>query len=173
MRTQALDRFCSWLEQTPLSQTIQSTSWVVPTVQTIHILAIESLHVLAITLVVGSIAIVDLRLIGLASLDRAAARLTSDVLPCTWAAFALAAITGSLLFSSNAFNYAHNAYFQAKFVFLALAGLNMAVFHLGVGRAITHWGTVAPRIPLPAPHPAGPPRLPWIGAVAFWPPGPF
>ena len=96
---------------------------------------IESLHVLAITLVVGSIAIVDLRLIGVASLDRAAARLTSDVLPCTWAAFALAAITGSLLFSSNAFNYAHNTYFQAKFVFLALAGLNMAVFHLGVGRA--------------------------------------
>src|SRR5438128_2518220 len=101
---------------------------------------IESLHVLAITLVVGSIAIVDLRLIGVASLDRAAARLTSDVLPCTWAAFGLAVITGSLLFSSNAFNYAHNGYFQAKFVFLALAGLNMAVFHLGVGRAIARWG---------------------------------
>src|SRR5258708_21466268 len=86
---------------------------------------IESLHVLAITLVVGSIAIVDLRLIGLASLDRPAARLTSDVLPLTWAPSALAAITGSLLFSSNAFNYAHNAYFQAKFVFLALAGPNI------------------------------------------------
>ena len=63
---------------------------------------IESLHVLAITMVIGSIAIVDLRLIGLASLERAAARLTSDVLPCTWAAFAGAVITGSLLFSSNA-----------------------------------------------------------------------
>ncbi len=56
---------------------------------------IESLHVLAITLVIGSIAIVDLRLIGLASLERAAARLTSDVLPCTWAAFAAAVITGT------------------------------------------------------------------------------
>ena len=73
---------------------------------------IESLHVLAITLVIGSIAVVDLRLIGLASLERAAARLTSDVLPCTWAAFAGAVITGGLLFSSNAFNYAHNSYFR-------------------------------------------------------------
>src|SRR5207245_1219598 len=77
---------------------------------------LESLHVLAITLVVGSIAIVDLRLMGLASLERAAARLTSDVLPCTWAAFAGAVITGGLLFSSNAFNYAHNSYFLAEFV---------------------------------------------------------
>src|ERR1700682_5849150 len=111
---------------------------------------IESLHVLAITLVIGSIAIVDLRLIGLASLDRAAARLTSDVLPCTWTAFAVAVITGGLLFSSNAFNYAHNSYFQAKFVFLFLAGINMAVFHFGVGRAIAHWGASPETTPLPA-----------------------
>ena len=38
-------------------------------------------------LVVGSIAIVDLRLLGLASLDRALTRLTANVLPCTWVAF--------------------------------------------------------------------------------------
>ncbi len=128
---------------------------------------IESLHVLAITLVVGSIAIVDLRLIGLASLERAAIRLTSDVLPCTWAAFALAVITGSLLFSSNAFNYAHNSYFQAKFVFLSLAGLNMAVFHFGVGQAIAHWGASPQTTPLAARIAGTASLLLWIGAVAF------
>src|SRR3989442_3292215 len=119
---------------------------------------IEWLHVLAITLVIGSIAIVDLRLIGLASLDRAAARLTSDVLPCTWAAFAAAVITGGLLFSSNAFNYAHNSYFQAKFVFLSLAGINMAVFHFGVGRSIARWGASPQTTPLAA-RIAGAPSL--------------
>jgi len=128
---------------------------------------IESLHVLAITMVIGSIAIVDLRLIGLASLERAAARLTSDVLPCTWAAFAGAVITGSLLFSSNAFNYAHNSYFQAKFVCLCLAGLNMAVFHLGVGRAIARWGASAQTTPLPARIAGAASLLLWIGVVAF------
>src|SRR5260221_14531852 len=43
IRTQALDKFCSWLEQTPLSQAIQDAAWVVPAVQTIHILAIAAL----------------------------------------------------------------------------------------------------------------------------------
>ena len=42
MRTQALDNFCAWLEQTPLSQTIQAAGWIVPAVQTIHILAIAA-----------------------------------------------------------------------------------------------------------------------------------
>src|SRR6266571_3877423 len=65
-----------------------------------------------------AIAIVDLRLMGLASRERAAGRVASEVLRCTWAAFALATITGALLFSSNAFNYAHNSYFQAKLAFL-------------------------------------------------------
>ena len=48
--------------------------------------------------------------------------------------FAVAALTGALLFSSNAINYAHNSYFQAKLSFLVLAGLNMSIFHLFVGR---------------------------------------
>ena len=42
MRTQAIDNFCSWLDQTPLSQAIQSTPWVIPAVQTVHILAIAA-----------------------------------------------------------------------------------------------------------------------------------
>ncbi len=42
MRTQGLDNFCAWLEQTPLSQTIQAAGWIVPAVQTIHILAIAA-----------------------------------------------------------------------------------------------------------------------------------
>ena len=42
MRTPSLDDFCVWLEQTPLSQTIQITGWIVPALQTIHILAIAA-----------------------------------------------------------------------------------------------------------------------------------
>jgi len=48
---------------------------------------IESAHVLALTLVIGSIAIVDLRLIGLASRDRGVIQTTASVLPVTWTAF--------------------------------------------------------------------------------------
>jgi len=128
---------------------------------------IESVHVLAITLVVGTIAIVDLRLIGLASRDRPVVRLTGDVLRCTWIAFAVAAITGVLLFSSNAFNYAHNDHFQRKLVFLVLAGINMAIFHLFVGRDVGRWGISPLATPLRAKIAGAISLLIWIGVVAF------
>ena len=89
------------------------------------------------------------------------------MLPCTWAAFAAAVLTGSLLFSSNAFNYAHNSCFQAKFVFLCLAGINMAVFHLGAGRAIARWGASPQSTPLPARIAGAASLLLWIGVVTF------
>src|SRR5471030_541916 len=95
-----------WLYATAAGEAIRENESLFPW--------IESIHVLAITLVVGSIWIVDLRLIGVASLDRAVTRLAKEVLPCTWMAFAVAAVTGSLLFISNAVNYAHNFYFQIK-----------------------------------------------------------
>ncbi|SRR5229473_266190 len=153
-----LDVLLRSLEATSIATVIREDESLFPWV--------ESLHVLAITLVIGSIAVVDLRLIGLASLDRAVTRLTADVLRCTWAAFVAAAITGALLFSSNAFNYAHNFYFQAKLVFLVLAGINMAIFHLFVSRDIERWGASPHTTPLPAKIAGAVSLLLWIGVVA-------
>src|SRR6202163_3326158 len=128
----AIDRILEWLQTTPVARAISENENLFPW--------IESVHVLAIVLVVGTISIVDLRLLGVASLDRPVRRLMGDVLPLTWGAFAVAAITGSLMFSSDAVHYAHNFFFLGKLVLLALAGLNMAVFHLfGIGD-IEHWG---------------------------------
>jgi hypothetical protein len=104
---------------------------------------IESVHVLALTLVVGSIAMVDLRLLGWASRDRAVSRLSADVLPVTWAAFGVAAVSGFLLFASNAPKYADNPYFRGKLVLLALAGINMLVFQLGARRGLGAWDNAA------------------------------
>ena len=128
---------------------------------------IESIHVLAITLVVGTIMIVDLRLLGVASLDRAVTRLTRDVLPCTWTAFAVAAISGGLLFSSKATTYGHNFYFQVKLVFLVLAGINMVIFHLFSSRGIERWGSSAAATPLPAKIAGAISLLVWMGVVTF------
>src|SRR5436190_653478 len=145
-----LDPLLRALEATSIATAIRENESLFPWV--------EAVHVLAITLVIGSIAIVDLRLMGVASRDRAIARPTAEVLPCTWVAFALAAISGALLFCSNAFTYAHNAYFLTKLSLLVLAGVNMAVFHLFVGDEVEGRGTrVAGAISL----------LLWIGVVAF------
>ncbi|EGY02642.1 hypothetical protein AZA_87726 [Nitrospirillum viridazoti Y2] len=105
---------------------------------------IESLHVLMITTVVGTIAIVDLRLIGYGAHRRSARQLTADLLPFTWVAFALAVVTGVLLFASDAVNYWANGPFRFKLIALALAGLNMAIFHLTTERKIVEWEDAVP-----------------------------
>jgi uncharacterized membrane protein len=100
---------------------------------------IECVHVLALTLVIGSIAVVDLRLIGVTSRDRSVAEITAGVLPVTWTAFAFAVITGFLMFASNATTYGSNTYFRIKMLCLVLAGINMGVYHLVVNRGVENW----------------------------------
>lgn len=105
---------------------------------------IETLHVLSISLVFGSILMVDLRLLGVASRDSAVSRLSQEVLPYTWSAFALAVISGTLLFISKPDVYYHNLQFRLKFLFMALAGLNMLAFHLGIYRHVLRWDNRVP-----------------------------
>jgi hypothetical protein len=128
---------------------------------------IESLHVLAITLVVGSIWIVDLRLLGIGSRDRAVTPLAKEVLPCTWAAFVVAACTGSLLFISKAVTYGHNFFFLGKMGLLAAAGVNMVVFHLLIARDVERWGATPHTTPLGARIAGGLSLCLWIAVVAF------
>jgi len=125
---------------------------------------IESLHVLCITLVVGSISIVDLRLLGIASKSRAVSRLTGEVLPFTWIMFVLAAITGGLLFSSNAVKYAHNVFFLSKMALLVVAFVNMMVFHVITSRGIEHWDE-SPHPPVPAKLAGGVSLLLWAAII--------
>ena len=127
---------------------------------------IECVHVLALTLVLGSIALVDLRLLGLASRDRSVVQTTANVLPVTWTAFLFAALSGGLLFSSNATTYAHNFYFQVKMALIAVAGLNMATFHLFFNRGADSWQT-ATLTPLRARLVGGLSLCLWIAIAAF------
>ena len=105
---------------------------------------IESLHVVALTIVFGTILIVDLRLLGIASHRRSARKLIVELLPYTWVAFALAVVTGSLLFLSNALSYIHNPQFLWKMVAIAAAGINMGIFHMTAYRRIVDWDDALP-----------------------------
>ncbi len=154
-----IDGALKWLQTTPIASLIGENDILFPW--------IESVHVLAIVLVFGTISIVDLRLLGVASLDLTVRRVMRDVIPYTWGAFGVAAITGSLMFSSDAFHYAHNRLFQGKLVLLALAGLNMAVFHfLGV-RNIERWDIATGHTPMTAKAAAAISLMIWIGVVAL------
>jgi hypothetical protein len=101
---------------------------------------LESIHVIGLGLVFGTILVIDLRLLGLASTNRPFQRVAADIMKWTWAAFALTAVTGSLMFLTNAPVYFHNSYFRVKMLLLVLAGLNMFVFERTDGKNVEAWG---------------------------------
>jgi hypothetical protein len=153
-----LDSFFHWLQETSLAETMRASPVLFPWV--------ESVHVLAIALVVGSIAAVDLRLLGLASRSRPITRLIGDILPLTWTAFAIAVMTGLTLFSSNAVEYARNGPMRLKMLFLAIAGINMLLFHLVTYRSVAAWDE-ALRAPLKVRLAGAASLALWVGIVAF------
>lgn len=104
---------------------------------------LESLHVVGLAIVFGTIAVIDFRLLGLASANRSFRKVSSDVLKWTWAAFALTFVTGSLMFITNADVYFHNTLFRAKMLMLLIAGLNMAIFERTAARTIHQWDKAA------------------------------
>lgn len=131
-----LDSLFHSLQSSPLASAIRESIAAFPW--------IEALHVLAITTVVGTIAIVDLRLLGYASHRRGAKQLIRDLLPFTWGAFAVAVASGSLLFISKAVTYASVPQFQLKLLMIAAAGMNMMVFHATAYRTIGEWDDTRP-----------------------------
>ena len=125
------DALLATLEATPFATAIRENGSLFPWIETVH--------VIAITLVMGTIAIVVFRLLDLPSHTKGVRRLTSDVLPFTWGALALALLTGFLLFSSAATKYWGDLPFRLKMIALVLAGLNMAFFHLITWRSVHVW----------------------------------
>lgn len=154
----SLSHLLSWLENTSVAQTVRESGSIFPW--------IESVHVIALALVVGSISVVDLRLLGVTSLNRSVTRIMKDVLPITWAAFAVALVTGAAMFSSNAVAYSRNIPFQLKLVALALAAINMLVFHLIIRRNVTRW-IEERRTPVSAKVAGGVSMVLWVAVVAL------
>ena len=119
------------LEHKPFAVAIAESTWMFP--------CFETIHVMALTLVVGTVAMMDLRLLGIGSKDRSISELTASVLPWTWSAFAVAATAGLLLFSSKAATYYVNIPFRVKMVCLVFAAVNMLVFHFVTERDLATW----------------------------------
>ena len=131
--------FLASLESSNLASRIRDSFYLFP--------LIESFHVVGLTLIFGTAAIIDLRLLGIASTRRPFTRITSDFMKWTWAAFALTATTGLLMFMTNASVYFDNFFFRTKVVLLALAGINVLIFQLTTGRMVPRWDedAAAPR----------------------------
>ncbi len=123
------------IENWGLSQIIAATNWF-PTLETIH--------VIAASLVLGSILWVDIRLLGFAATRYPITTLSKELVPWTWGAFVIATITGLGMFITRASSHIDNPAFQWKLALLALAGVNMAYFHRKVYPQISQWDDALP-----------------------------
>ncbi len=152
----ALERALTQLQNLGFATQIRESDWLFPTIETVH--------VFALVLVVGTIMTVDLRLLGFASKERPYSQVAAEMLPWTWVAFAVAALAGMLMFSSKALTYYGNVPFRLKMAALLLAGINMATFHWFGTRRLEIWDRGPP--PRGARLAGGASLLLWTAIVA-------
>jgi hypothetical protein len=123
------------IEYSSLGISIAESLWAFP--------MIETLHVIALVTVLGTLLVMDLRMLGVASTAVPIRKVSDDTLKWTWMAFVVAAISGTLLFISKASTYMVNPYFLVKMGLMALAGLNMLFFHFVTYKTVDQWDTLA------------------------------
>ena len=100
---------------------------------------VESIHVLSITLLIGTIVILDLRMLGLVLRSLSVTRIARNIFPLAWTGFAISFISGFLLFWAEAAKMYGNPAFRAKVILLALVGLNPLIFHTTIYRRVHEW----------------------------------
>lgn len=153
----SLPQMMDWLQHRPFAVNIAESTWMFPT--------LETLHVLAVSVVVGSVALMDLRLLGVLGRERPISQVIAASWKWTWIAFAFALTAGGLLFCSKASTYFVNVPFRLKIASLAVAGVNMLVFHAVTARGMPQWD-VGATPPAAARLAAGLSLVLWIIMVA-------
>lgn len=124
-----------WIEATAISTHIRESIWTYP--------VIESIHVLGLGLFLGLTMVMDLRLVGVVLRGTPVGDVMGRLLPwIRWGA-ALMVVTGVLLTIATPVSFAANPFFGAKLVLLALAGVNVWIFHARQYPSVRAWGLAA------------------------------
>src|SRR5712692_7039610 len=108
----------------PATNPLNTTEWAFP--------VLECIHIIGFALSIGTIAIVDLRLLGLGLRRQSPAQLAKDMAPWTLAGLAIMLISGPLIFSSDPRMYYYNQSFRFKVTALLVAIL----YHYTIRRKV-------------------------------------
>jgi hypothetical protein len=121
-------------------QWLGNTGWSVALIESLYMWSfLESAHVLFLGLFVGTVLMMDLRLLGVAFKGIPASHFTRHLLPWSRIGFALMVTTGIPLFYSNPAGYYQNFFFRMKMVALVLAGVNVWLFHSQIHKKVSEW----------------------------------
>ncbi|SRR5579885_1681052 len=119
------------LEQLKWVEKLSSTGWMYNTVSVTHYITMFWF--------IGSIAIVDLRVMGLAARNRSVRDVAGQLFPWAWLGFAISSLAGFLMFATDAGDWAPSPHFHIK---LALIGVSV-VFALVVQKLASNWPEVS------------------------------
>lgn len=123
--------FCEWLSATPLSQNIQDAFWVIPTVQTVHIVSIA--------IVMTLMAMLDLRLVGVAGRRQSLSDMAHRFLPWVWIALAVLLCSGTILIIGEPGRELQNIMFWIKMSSIAAAVVLTLIFQQVLRRNKGYW----------------------------------
>lgn len=119
-----------WLGSTALADAMRTSLWLYPIV--------EIVHIAGFTLLVGAIAMFDLRVLGW-SRSLPVDKLGRFLLPWSAAGLLLIVPAGLMMFSAHPHDFANNRVFLLKLSLIAAAGINALLFHKGVYRSVAGW----------------------------------
>jgi hypothetical protein len=131
MSDPALSAFCKWLAATPVSHTIQATGWIIPTLQTIHILSVA--------VVFASAILVNLRIWRLLDRDVPLPDVARRFLPTVWPVLLILLITGSLLIVGEPQRSLLNPTFYLKMALLAVVIVLTAAVQRSISSSPNSW----------------------------------
>ena len=143
---------CEWLESTAIGVLVRESLYGFP--------ILAAIHILGLTVSVGTLVWFDLRLAGVSMPRCPVSSLYRRLMPWTLVGFGVMFLSGLLLFTGFATKAYGNVYFRIKLTAIVLAGVNALVYHRTTERRIAHWNDDA-RPPMPA-------RLAGVISIVVW-----
>jgi hypothetical protein len=127
------------LELSWLGVAVRTSTWIYPLASVLHIVGLAAL--------LGVIAVLDLRLLGVAR-SLPAPPLLDFLLPIARGAFAVQVVTGATMFASDASHLYDNPFFIAKLALVGLALANVVLFHarLRAAPSPVQWTETSPGV---------------------------
>ena len=127
---------CQWLQDTNIGTSLRESIWMFPIV--------ESTHVLALSISVGTLFWMDLRLTGKFMKNQPISKVSNSVLPWTLIGFTIMTITGVLLFWCQAVKAYNSIFFKIKITLLILAAINAIAYHSTIYLKMDEWDKASP-----------------------------
>ena len=143
---------CEWLENSSVGLLVRESMWGFP--------ILVAIHILGLTVSVGTLVWFDLRLLGVSMPRCPASEVYRRLMPWMLSGMLVMFITGSLLFVGFATKAYGNLYFRIKLTSMLLAGVNALIFHVITERRSASWDEAA-RPPFPA-------RAAGIASLVLW-----